>query len=217
MLNSVELFSVPGWGKSDDATSCRQTKMERVQPERRDEDILEISVPSSLLISTQIKVKDSALVTGCCLPAVDGLKTLSSPSSKNSPNMRRLPSLHSSPTCHAHVYQTSFPQHCKKRKLLHKALPTHAKSKGSEDTQQYITAGPADSPPDYTNIDAKPLNRVITQLFRRKMVAQLGVDSTQQGCLCQPPRRHPLGLLRKFTLPRDSLESLPSRVTGGTL
>lgn len=45
----------------------------------------------------------------------------------------------------------------------------------------YFTAGPGDNPPNYTEVDAQPLNRVITQLFRKKMVAHLGVDSRQQG------------------------------------
>ena len=76
--------------------------------------------------------------------------------------------------------QTCTSQQWKKRKLGHATVYTRAKLTGA-DAAQYITAGPGDSPPDYTSIDAQPLSRVITQLFRQKMVAQLGVDSKHQG------------------------------------
>ena len=43
------------------------------------------------------------------------------------------------------------------------------------------SAGPEEPPPDYTSIDRQPLNRAIMALFRNKMVAALGQDSTLQG------------------------------------
>lgn len=41
--------------------------------------------------------------------------------------------------------------------------------------------GRVDEPPSYSQIDGQPLNRAITQLFRRKMVAELGTDSKLEG------------------------------------
>ncbi len=38
----------------------------------------------------------------------------------------------------------------------------------------FVDAGPRDPQPDYTAIDAQPLNRIIYSLFRNKMVQALG-------------------------------------------
>lgn len=43
----------------------------------------------------------------------------------------------------------------------------------------YVEAGPKTEEPAYTHIDSNPLNKVIMQLFRRKMVAELGQDSEE--------------------------------------
>lgn len=45
-----------------------------------------------------------------------------------------------------------------------------------------VSAGPGDTPPDYTAIDAQPLNRVVYALFRARMVAAVGADSPLEGC-----------------------------------
>jgi hypothetical protein len=46
----------------------------------------------------------------------------------------------------------------------------------------FVDAGPRDAQPDYTAIDAQPLNRLIYSLFRNKMVQALGgKDSPMQG------------------------------------
>eukprot|EP00775_Hariotina_reticulata_P008624 gene8624-8805_t len=42
-------------------------------------------------------------------------------------------------------------------------------------------AGPKDSPPNYSSIDRQPLNQVIMALFRNKMVAAIGADSSMTG------------------------------------
>jgi hypothetical protein len=42
-------------------------------------------------------------------------------------------------------------------------------------------AGPAESPPDYSEIDSHPVNKAIMALFRRKMVARIGEDCEEQG------------------------------------
>lgn len=44
-----------------------------------------------------------------------------------------------------------------------------------------VAAGPASPPPDYSAIDAQPLNRAVYGLFRRRMVAAIGADSPLQG------------------------------------
>ena len=44
------------------------------------------------------------------------------------------------------------------------------------------TAGPSDEPPDYSAIDAQPLNKLVYSLFRRRMAAAVGSDSPEQGC-----------------------------------
>ena len=36
-------------------------------------------------------------------------------------------------------------------------------------------------PPDYTTLDSQPLNRAVTALFRRKMVAAVGEDVDAEG------------------------------------
>jgi len=96
--------------------------------------------------------------------------------------MERLYSLPECVKCQVHFSQSCCTPQQKRRKVDLVPRPARAKSENPEaTTTQYITAGPGDSPPDYTEIDAQPLNKVITQLFRKKMVAQLGVDSTQQG------------------------------------
>ena len=51
-------------------------------------------------------------------------------------------------------------------------LPTFRKTPGSA----LITP-----PPDYTLLDAQPLNRAVTALFRRKMVAAVGTDVDAEG------------------------------------
>ncbi|GMH38079.1 hypothetical protein BSKO_05963 [Bryopsis sp. KO-2023] len=38
-------------------------------------------------------------------------------------------------------------------------------------------AGPGDAPPDYTEVDANPVNKAIRTEFRRQLVLELGVDS----------------------------------------
>lgn len=45
----------------------------------------------------------------------------------------------------------------------------------------YRRAGPAGPPVDYTDIDSRPLNRAIMQLFRQKMVQALDADSSETG------------------------------------
>ena len=37
-------------------------------------------------------------------------------------------------------------------------------------------------PPDYSQLDAQPLNKMVTALFRRKMVLAVGEDVDAQGC-----------------------------------
>lgn len=44
-----------------------------------------------------------------------------------------------------------------------------------------VAAGPSSLPPDYSAIDAQPLNRAVYGLFRRRMVAAIGADSQLQG------------------------------------
>lgn len=44
-----------------------------------------------------------------------------------------------------------------------------------------VVAGPASPPPDYSAIDAQPLNRVIYSLFRGRMAAAIGSDSQLEG------------------------------------
>ena len=45
-----------------------------------------------------------------------------------------------------------------------------------------VRAGPSDAPPDYTAIDARPLNKIVYSLFRRRMAQALGGrDSTLEG------------------------------------
>lgn len=43
------------------------------------------------------------------------------------------------------------------------------------------TAGPGDIPPDYSDIDASPINQTIMALFRRKMVDRIGEDTEEPG------------------------------------
>jgi hypothetical protein len=43
------------------------------------------------------------------------------------------------------------------------------------------SAGPEEAPPEYSSIDNSPFNRAIMQLFRRKMVAAIGQDSSESG------------------------------------
>jgi hypothetical protein len=50
-------------------------------------------------------------------------------------------------------------------------------------SSQFRQAGPPTPPPDYSAIDAAPLNRAVMALFRAKMVAALGSDSEQEGCV----------------------------------
>jgi len=46
----------------------------------------------------------------------------------------------------------------------------------------FVDAGPRDSQPDYSAIDAQPLNHLIYSLFRNKMVQALGgKDSPMEG------------------------------------
>jgi hypothetical protein len=56
-------------------------------------------------------------------------------------------------------------------------------SKLSLTSDGFVDAGPRNSPqPDYTAIDAQPLNRLIYSLFRNKMVYALGgKDSSMKG------------------------------------
>jgi hypothetical protein len=42
-------------------------------------------------------------------------------------------------------------------------------------------AGPQSPEPSYAAIEAQPLNRLVMQLFRNKMVAAIGEDSKLQG------------------------------------
>lgn len=42
-------------------------------------------------------------------------------------------------------------------------------------------AGPLTAEPDYAEIDSQPLNKVVMQLFRNKMVAAIGADSQLSG------------------------------------
>lgn len=44
-----------------------------------------------------------------------------------------------------------------------------------------VAAGPSDAAPDYREIDAQPLNRVIYGLFRRRLAAAVGVESPLEG------------------------------------
>ena len=44
-----------------------------------------------------------------------------------------------------------------------------------------IQAGPSDAPPSYESIDSQPLNKLILQLFRSKMVQAIGEDSELEG------------------------------------
>lgn len=44
-----------------------------------------------------------------------------------------------------------------------------------------IPAGPADSPPDYSNIDAKLHNRLFMHIFRRAVVDAVGEDAPEPG------------------------------------
>ncbi|KAL4428507.1 hypothetical protein ABPG75_002596 [Micractinium tetrahymenae] len=44
-----------------------------------------------------------------------------------------------------------------------------------------VAAGPATPPPDYSAIDAQPLNRAVYGLFRRRMVQAIGSDSQLEG------------------------------------
>lgn len=44
-----------------------------------------------------------------------------------------------------------------------------------------VAAGPATPPPDYSKIDAQPLNRAVYGLFRRRMVQAIGSDSKLEG------------------------------------
>lgn len=55
-------------------------------------------------------------------------------------------------------------------------------SRSSEIGDEFIQAGPSDSPPSYQAIDSQPLNRAVYSLFRARMVAALdGMDSPMQG------------------------------------
>jgi len=47
--------------------------------------------------------------------------------------------------------------------------------------QSVVQRGPADDKPDYSAIDAMPLNKAVMGLFRRKMVDAVGRDSAQLG------------------------------------
>lgn len=42
-------------------------------------------------------------------------------------------------------------------------------------------AGPSTEVPDYTAIDSQPLNQIVMELFRNKMVAAIGSDSQLSG------------------------------------
>lgn len=44
-----------------------------------------------------------------------------------------------------------------------------------------VAAGPATPPPDYSAIDAQPLNRVVYGMFRRRMAQAIGSDSSLDG------------------------------------
>jgi hypothetical protein len=58
-----------------------------------------------------------------------------------------------------------------------------------------VAAGPATPAPEYSTIDAQPLNRVVYGLFRRRMVQAIGSDSQLDGCgsaaLLNPLRPRP--------------------------
>jgi hypothetical protein len=47
--------------------------------------------------------------------------------------------------------------------------------------QSYRSAGPDSPAPDYSALDSHVLNRVVMDLFRRKMVAAIGQDSKHEG------------------------------------
>ena len=44
-----------------------------------------------------------------------------------------------------------------------------------------MAAGPASPPPDYSAIDAQPLNRLVYTLFRKRMAQAIGADSQLEG------------------------------------
>lgn len=59
--------------------------------------------------------------------------------------------------------------------------PAQPRKQRSTATRATRSAGPDESPPDYSEIDSSPFNQTIMALFRRKMVDRIGEDTEEQG------------------------------------
>lgn len=89
------------------------------------------------------------------------------------PTYRQYSSPSSSTRC-----SSSVSQHCLSCPIAHKSVQGRCRVKTRASIRQ---AGPATAAPDYKDIEAQPLNKVVMALFRRKMVTAIGSDSELQG------------------------------------
>jgi hypothetical protein len=59
--------------------------------------------------------------------------------------------------------------------------PRHAATHRPPLAAAFRQAGPLEPQPSYAAIESQPLNQLVMQLFRNKMVAAIGEDSKLQG------------------------------------
>ncbi len=65
--------------------------------------------------------------------------------------------------------------------VVHSACAHVSEDRAQRSRRRVAARALTTPPPDYTEVDAQPLNRVIMGLFRRKMVAAIGSDVPSVG------------------------------------